>query len=726
MLNNQRAMLWADPGAGKTSITLTVFVELQRAGLAKTMLVIAPLRVCELVWRQEAAKWSHLRHLRFVKLHGPKKDQLLKEEADVYLLNYEGVDWLCDKYWRRQLPFDVVVSDEVTKLKNHAAKRCKKLRPCTVQVPWKYGLTGTPTPNGYMDLFGQFLWLDGGAALGQFITHFRDQYFKPGYTGFDYTLQTGAAQRIEDRLAPYVYRLAYDAMPVRNVPIEFEFDKKSLAVYREMKKESLIELRDGVVTAANAAAVQGKLSQLANGAVYLRAGEPEFAVVHDLKLDALEELIEEMNGQQLLIAYEFEHDLIRIQKRFPKIPVLRGNEKQVQKFEDDWNAGKISCMLVHPASVGHGLNLQKSSARHICWFSATFNLEHWDQLIRRLRRQGSDAKDIINHILVVKGTVDELKLEVLGAKDVEQEGLLTARVLQGLSRYVSEETHESRDRPGLHGGPRVQQEGGGPVLRSGGGEAVRDGRLHSDCPLGASSQQPDGERVLVEGPDSPVDGRNYGGQAARAASRGPDAGVPRNGAPLLQPAPSGAADHEPPHQHGDQATMSTGFKRLSRQGDEQPQAETPQQTERVAPKGWGKPAAQPVAEPAANKEAIRARVTTAAQVQQESEGEAPVEARRMFSPQVQAALAGADAPVQEQAEKDTVSGPKPAEDKPAPKARAPRAATKEDKVSDAAADVAGVDRVNYAGNAAGGVSVSLHGLPPTAIKAALQAIANAL
>lgn len=665
LVSTASAALLADPGAGKTSITLAAYEELSTIQIMRnapslSMLVVAPLRVCQLVWRQEAQKWSQFRHLRIGLLHGPKKDDILKNRADydILLINYEGLDWLCDKFYARQLPFDIVAADELTKLKDHTGKRAKKFRNCTKKTPFKWGLTGTPIPNGYMDLFGQFLWLDP-EILGSYITHFRDQYFKPDFTGFKYTLQAGAAERIEKRIENNVYRLAYDAMPARDVPIEIEFDKKSLQRYRELKKEMLLELPEGVITTANAAGVQQKLEQLANGAVYLRAGEKEFAVVHDLKLDALEELIEEMNGQQLLIAYQFEHDLLRIQKRFPNIPVLRGNERQVQQFEDDWNAGKITEMLVHPASVGHGLNLQKSSARHICWFSATFNLEHWDQLIRRLRRTGSNAKEILNHILVVKGTVDELKLEVLSDKDAGQ-----ARLLQGFKRLLSEDTNDGNVRNGPRLRPLRVDGACDPGEDDSGAERGAAGRGH-DVPR--ADRDPAGE--IQGGGDGHGEERSG---VATAHLRGASEDGHRGG--VFED----SERQEPSFNHGDDHMTTGGFRRLPRQDDGQQE----QEAAPAAPKGWGKPAAAAPAPAPAQREAIRARVAApqpqpAAEMEEQSP--APANGRSFFSRGVQAQLGG-DA-VQETAEKDTVGVPEPAEVKPTRTRRAtsPAQSAGEDK-----------------------------------------------
>lgn len=728
MLTSYIVALWADPGAGKTSITLAAFVALQGAGVVATMLVVAPLRVCQLVWRQEAQKWTQFRHLRVVLLHGPKKDEILKAglagSADVFLINYEGLDWLCDKYYRQNLPFDVVCADEITKLKAHDSKRAKKLRATTHRTPHKWGLTGTPVPNGYMDLFGQFLWLDGGAALGKFITHYRDLYFKSDFTGWNYELQAGAAERIEERIAPYVFRLAYGAMPMVPDIRMLEMSKTDRARYREMKKEMLIELPEGTVTAANAAAVQQKLSQMANGAVYYvdEAGDRRWAPLHDTKLDALDELMEELAGKQLMIAYEFGHDIERIQARFPGVKVLRGSEAEIQAILDEWNTGKLMHMAVHPASVGHGVNAQLSSAMHIAWFSATWNLEHWDQLIRRLRRQGSKAEFIVNHVFAVEGTIDELKLEALDGKDVTQ-----ARLLQGLRYELSEDT----DGPAIRSSATARQVGEG----AGAPRGIRNSHAREDqrgADVGEERRGRDIPRAPAGSHDAgPESDAGAAPQSPRASEEGHSDRLPQNPG-RAEPVPG-----RTPTQRGE-LTMA-GFrlptKNAAPAAEEAPVA-------RPAVKGWPTKAAAPTAPAAApapvapQREAIRARVAApvvqpplhedATQQNYEERGggvDAPVNARGMFSPAVQTALAGetgAGVSEEEAQRLDANNQTRPLE--PPIKPRAPRQ-RKEDKVADAVADVKGVDQVNYAGAASNGVAINLSGLPAAAIKAALEAIA---
>lgn len=412
---------------------------LRDAGMVKRMLVVATLRICQLTWRQEAAQWTQFKDLKFSFLHGYNKLQMLKDglatDADVFLINYEGLDWLTSQFPGRQLPFDIVVADEVTKLKNYKSVRSKKFRPATLKTRYKWALTGTPSPNGYMDLFGQWLWLDTGRALGKYITHFRDMFFKQDYNGFKWVLQDRGGERIEARIAPYVYRLPYTVKSglVPN-PIYVEMSKEARAVYRDVKNNFLAELPEGKITAGNQAAAYSKLSQMANGAVYINGGA-DVLVLHDDKLDALDELLDELQGKQLLIAYEFQHDLTRIQERMVKrfgepAPFLGAgvSGKRAEEIQTAWNNGLIPVLLAHPQSAGHGLNLQKGGAHHICWFSATWDLELWEQFIRRIWRQGNKAETITNHILIVRGTIDELKLAALDGKGKDQAQLMQAMV----------------------------------------------------------------------------------------------------------------------------------------------------------------------------------------------------------------------------------------------------------------------------------------------------------
>ncbi len=273
LVNRHSAGLPLRPGGRKTSITLAAFQRLREQGRANTMLIIAPLRVCRQTWRQEAAKWEQFRGLKFSLLHGDKKDERLKDDADIWLINPEGCEWLAHKYLGRPLPFDVVCIDELTKFKNSQSQRSKALRPRLSKVSYRWGLTGSLAPNGYMDLFGQMLMLDDGAALGRYITHYRDQFFQVGFDGFSYDLMPGAAKRIVDRISPYWFKMDesdYAQLPpLVNVPHEIELSPAARKTYERMKKQMIAELPEGVITAANSAACYSKLSQMANGACYI-------------------------------------------------------------------------------------------------------------------------------------------------------------------------------------------------------------------------------------------------------------------------------------------------------------------------------------------------------------------------------------------------------------------------------------------------------------------------
>lgn len=436
LMERGAAALFLDPGLGKTSIVLEAFRRLKERGAAERMLVVAPKRVCELVWEQEGRKWSQFRDLSFSFLHGPKKAERLRDDVDIHLINPEGVPWLIGHLSRAELRWDTVVIDELTKFKNHRAQRSKLLRRKLGTAQRRWGLTGSPAPNGYMDLFGQLLILDDGAALGQYVTYFRDRYFQKGFTGFDWSLTPGSAERIEDRISPYVLRMAaedyLDLPPLQNNTIEVRPPPDAMKQYQELKRDMLLTVPEGTITAANAGGVFSKLKQLANGAIYLiddlPGGKREFVELHSAKLDALEDLIEELAGQPLLVAYEFQHDLTRILGRLGKdTPSLAGvSGARAAEIEAAWNRGELPVLLVHPASAGHGLNLQGAGASHICWFSKPWDLEQYEQTIRRILRQGSTADRVVCHALVVRGTVDDLVEEALTAKDTTQKKLLAA------------------------------------------------------------------------------------------------------------------------------------------------------------------------------------------------------------------------------------------------------------------------------------------------------------
>lgn len=429
------------PGGRKTSITLAAFLKVRETQPDATMLIVAPLRVCRQVWRQEGAKWEEFRHLKFSLLHGPKKDERLNDDSDIWLINPEGVEWLCQKYFGRSLPFYIVCIDELTKFKNSQADRSKALRPRLNRVPFRWGLTGSLAPNGYMDVFGQMLMLDDGAALGRYITHYRDTYFQLDYDGFTYKLMPGAEKRIVGRIAPYWFQMNEEDYkqlpPLVDVEHFLDLEGGPRKLYEKMKKDMIATLPEGIITAANSAACYSKLSQMANGAVYVGDNKQTVSVIHDLKLDAIEDLLEELAGEPLLVGYEFNHDLERLRDRFGVMDKATGKKvipylgkgtsaKQEAEWIAAWNRGELPLLCAHPASAGHGLNMQGSSAFNVAWFGITWDYELYDQFMRRIWRDGTEALRVFNHLLLVRGTIDELKLLALRGKDMSQSGLLKA------------------------------------------------------------------------------------------------------------------------------------------------------------------------------------------------------------------------------------------------------------------------------------------------------------
>lgn len=494
------------PGGRKTSITLDAFKTLRDAGRVKTMLVIAPLRVCRQTWRQEAGKWSQFKDLHFALLHGPKKDEALRSGAEIYLINPEGIAWLCQKYFGRSLPFDIVCIDELTKFQNASADRSKALQPRLSGVRYRWGLTGSLFAKGHMSIFGQQKILDDGAALGRFITHYRDKYFQCGFDGFTYDLLPGAERRITQQLAPYWFYMDeadYSQLPpLIDVPRIAEMNKAERKLYDQMRTKMLADLPGGRVTAANAGACYSKLAQMANGAIYDENRNVHH--LHDLKLDMLDELFDELDGEPLLVGYEFNHDLDRIREWYLKktgqqLPYLgKGTtHKQEDEWVRDWNLRRLPLLLAHPQSAGHGLNMQEGQAYNVAWFSVTWDWELYDQFIRRVRRSGNDNTRIFNHILTIRGTLDDLKLAAIKEKDFTERNLIVAlnsqilsesaqgtqqqpsgetRMVAKLSRPGSAPAQQQAQREPQNEPQRESAPAGGGWTRAAGGGGAGDGQ----------------------------------------------------------------------------------------------------------------------------------------------------------------------------------------------------------------------------------------------------------
>lgn len=417
--------LLLDMGLGKTVTTLTAIRDLMYDTFeVKRVLVVAPLRVARDTWPEEIRKWDHLKDLTCSVVVGSaaERRRALQKQADIYIVNRENLVWL---YEHCKLSFDMVVLDELSSFKNHQSKRFKAMKAMRPKVKRIVGLTGTPTGNGLMDLWAEFRLLDMGERLGRFISQYRNLYFKPDrYNGqivYSYKPLPGAADAIYHQISDITVSMKardYLKMPeLISVKKEVHLSDEERKRYDGLKKSLVLELPGGEVTAANAASLTLKLCQIASGAIY--TDDKGIVTIHDRKLDALEDLVESANSKPVLVAYWFKHDKERIQKR------MTARELKSSKDFADWNAGKIPVALIHPASAGHGLNLQRGGSILI-WFTLTWSLELYQQTVARLWRQGQTDQTVVVQHIVAKGTIDERILKVLGQKDGTQAALIDA------------------------------------------------------------------------------------------------------------------------------------------------------------------------------------------------------------------------------------------------------------------------------------------------------------
>ena len=423
--SHKTAAVLLDMGLGKTVITLTALNDLlfDRFEISR-VLVIAPLRVARNTWPQELGKWEHLKHLRYAVAVGTEKERLeaLQEQVSLYIINRENVPWIVEK---TNFSYDAIVIDELSSFKNWSSKRFKalmKIRPLAKRV---IGLTGTPSGNGLMDLFAEFKVLDMGQRLGRFITKYRQDYFVPdkrnGQVVFSYVPLPGAEERIYEKIADITISMkAADHLRMPEL-IESEYsvrmNEEEKKMYANMCEQLVLQMKGDEVTAANAGVLSGKLAQMANGAVYTDDGATLH--IHDRKLDALEDIVESMNGKPLLVAYWFRHDAERIEKRVPCVRL--DTDDAIAR----WNRGEIPVALIHPASAGHGLNLQ-SGGSTLVWFGITWSLELYQQTVARLYRQGQSAKTVVVQHIIAEGTIDERILRALKQKDKTQAALIAA------------------------------------------------------------------------------------------------------------------------------------------------------------------------------------------------------------------------------------------------------------------------------------------------------------
>ena len=424
IINNPISALMLECGLGKTITTLTAVSDLMYDYFEiSKVLIIAPLRVGLSVWKQECDKWEQLKYLRCSIAVGSvsERQKAMQSDADVYIINRENVEWLVKNY---PFDFDMVVIDELSSFKSHQSKRFRALRKVRPKVGRIVGLTGTPVPNGLMDLWAEINLLDMGERLGRYITRYRDEYFKPdkrnGAIVYSYKPLPDAEERIYGKISDICVSMKaadYLEMPERvdNI-IEVGMNDKETAMYKRLEKEMLLPFADGDIDAVNAASLSNKLLQLANGAVYDENGKVR--KIHSRKLDELEDLIEAANGKPVLVYYSYKHDRDRISERF--------NAREIKDDKDisEWNAGKIQLAIAHPASCGHGLNLQ-SGGSTIVWFGLTWSLELYQQANARLYRQGQKNTVVVHHI-ITKGTVDEKVMTALKNKDIGQASLMEA------------------------------------------------------------------------------------------------------------------------------------------------------------------------------------------------------------------------------------------------------------------------------------------------------------
>jgi len=431
ILSKNGSMLWLDIGLGKTIISLTAIESLLDQYLAKAALVIAPVKVVEAVWMQEAVKWCHTKRLTFSMVRGTPKQRIaaLLVPAEIYLINYESIQWL-EKTLKslfieksKPLPFDIVVFDEISKMKHATSKRSRAFYSLLPHMSYRVGLTGTPASNGVIDLHGQYMVIDGGARLGPNITSYRERYFTYSQYSRKYQPRRGSTKEIISKISDVTIEMASEDYlqlpPLVNVDIKLKLSDDVQKQYKEFEKEFYTEIGGEDLEVFSASAKTAKCRQLANGAVYTnQPGEPRaWSVFHDEKLDMLEELVDSLAGKPLLVCYQFIHDKERIKERFPDAVFI--DSSNVAPIVQDWTDGKTKLLVGHPASMGHGLNLQ-FGGHHICWFGLTYDLEHYTQAIGRLLRNGQKEHTVFNHRLLAENTIEDWLSVVISNKDATQ------------------------------------------------------------------------------------------------------------------------------------------------------------------------------------------------------------------------------------------------------------------------------------------------------------------
>jgi len=420
-----------DPGLGKTSIMLALFKMLKMYGIVKRMLVVAPIRVCYLVWPLEIQKWVNFEGLSINVLHGPSKKV---SEADIHVINPEGLDWLVETLGK-DTPFEMLVCDESTLFKNNKSARTKLMKKFSARFERRYILTGTPVPNGYMGLFSQMYIMNQGAVLGKRITRFRSTHFSQiGNPKHQiYKIRKGEDARINKRVSKNVIRLSaqdYLTLPKlsRNT-IFVSLPKRARKIYDELEKELYTEINNEEIVPMSPVSVGHKLRQLCGGFLYKDVDplapvpkKRQYYHIHTAKIEALKKLIESNGGKPLLVAYWYKHEAEQLKMHFKNaVFVAQGaSEKMLLEYEKNWNSGRVKVMFVQPMTIAHGVNLQHAGG-DICWYSMIYDFELYDQLVARLWRQGA-TKQVTNHFLIVKDSIDEVILKTLKCKGIQQDG----------------------------------------------------------------------------------------------------------------------------------------------------------------------------------------------------------------------------------------------------------------------------------------------------------------
>ena len=423
--NHPKCGLFLDMGLGKTAIALTAVADLLKTDAIRQVLIIAPLRVALHTWHQEIAKWSHLQQLSYSIIHGNAKqrEQKCEEDTKLHIINRDNLYWLVDVRTAAAWPYDMIILDESASVKNPTSKRFKALKRVIDATSRLVLLTGTPASNGLMDLWSQIYLLDKGTRLGKTYHQFRNRYFISDYFGYTWSPRKYAERHITQSIQDVCLSMQakdYLSMPkITHIEHKFTLNKTTRRAYDAFKKQFFLDLGEATLTATSAAVLINKLVQFCNGAVYLE-NSTHYQTLHQDKLDVLAEIIDGLNQQPVLVAYQFKSDCQRLLARFPQAEVLSQSPEMIQR----WNDGHIPLLIAHPASCGHGLNLQQGG-HNIVWFGLTWSLELYHQMNARLYRQGQKHPVVIHHI-IAENTVDELIIQALKDKHITQEEIITA------------------------------------------------------------------------------------------------------------------------------------------------------------------------------------------------------------------------------------------------------------------------------------------------------------